>query len=83
MKLRILLGGVVAALAVFIATAVVQAQRPAAFDLKFGSLSGAKELGGVGGSPEPRRGPESNRCTRLCRPLRSHSATAPNGARPW
>ena len=24
-----------------------------------------------------RRGPESNRCTRLCRPLRSHSATAP------
>ena len=27
-----------------------------------------------------RRGPESNRCTRLCRPLRSHSATAPTGA---
>ena len=24
-----------------------------------------------------RRGPESNRCTRLCRPVRSHSATAP------
>jgi short subunit dehydrogenase-like uncharacterized protein len=24
-----------------------------------------------------RRGPDSNRCTRLCRPLRSHSATAP------
>ncbi len=24
-----------------------------------------------------RRGPESNRCTRLCRPLPSHSATAP------
>jgi hypothetical protein len=24
-----------------------------------------------------RRRPESNRCTRLCRPLRSHSATAP------
>ena len=29
---------------------------------------------------DPRRRPESNRCTRLCRPLRSHSATAP-GAR--
>ena len=28
-----------------------------------------------------RRLPESNRCKRLCRPLRSHSATAP-GARP-
>ena len=26
-----------------------------------------------------RRRPESNRCTRLCRPLRSHSATAPCG----
>src|SRR5438045_3926568 len=24
-----------------------------------------------------RRGPESNRCTRLCRPLPNHSATAP------
>ena len=24
-----------------------------------------------------RRRPESNRCTRLCRPLRSHSATSP------
>ena len=24
-----------------------------------------------------RRGPESNRCTRICSPLRSHSATAP------
>jgi hypothetical protein len=29
------------------------------------------------GCMEPRRRPESNRCTRLCRPLRSHSATAP------
>src|SRR5439155_17607031 len=28
-----------------------------------------------------RRRPESNRCTRLCRPLRSHSATAPGGRR--
>ena len=31
-------------------------------------------------APEPRsqrRRPESNRCKRLCRPLRSHSATAP------
>ena len=32
---------------------------------------------------DPRRGAkaptESNRCTRLCRPLRSHSATAPGG----
>src|SRR5215210_6091288 len=27
-----------------------------------------------------RRRPESNRCTRLCRPLRSHSATAPKRA---
>src|SRR3954467_8912243 len=27
-----------------------------------------------------RRRPESNRCTRLCRPLRSHSATAPGWA---
>src|SRR5215213_2013488 len=27
-----------------------------------------------------RRRPESNRCTRLCRPLRSHSATAPGAA---
>ena len=26
-----------------------------------------------------RRRPESNRCTRLCRPLRSHSATSPGG----
>ena len=26
-----------------------------------------------------RRGPESNRCTRLCRPLPNHSATAPQG----
>ncbi len=24
-----------------------------------------------------RRGPELNRCTRFCRPLRNHSATAP------
>ena len=29
---------------------------------------------------EQRRRPESNRCTRLCRPLRSHSATAPEEA---
>ena len=28
-----------------------------------------------------RRRPESNRCRRLCRPLRSHSATSPGGAR--
>jgi hypothetical protein len=27
----------------------------------------------------PRRRPESNRCRRLCRPLRSHSATSPRG----
>ena len=27
-----------------------------------------------------RRRPESNRCTRLCRPLRSHSATAPGAS---
>ena len=31
-------------------------------------------------SADVRRRPESNRCARLCRPLRSHSATAP-GAR--
>ena len=33
-----------------------------------------------------RRRPESNRCKRLCRPLRSHSATSPRGpslARVW
>jgi hypothetical protein len=29
-----------------------------------------------------RRRPESNRCTRLCRPLPNHSATAPFSA-PW
>src|ERR1043165_1573436 len=29
-----------------------------------------------------RRGPESNRCTRLCRPLHNHSATAPGGTPP-
>ena len=31
----------------------------------------------VAGRVVERRRPESNRCTRLCRPLRSHSATAP------
>jgi hypothetical protein len=30
-----------------------------------------------GRGPRARRRPESNRCARLCRPLRSHSATAP------
>ena len=30
-----------------------------------------------------RRGPESNRCTRLCRPVRSHSATWPQVALRW
>src|SRR5215213_6848797 len=33
-------------------------------------------------APEPRRRPESNRCKRLCRPLRSHSATAPEWLHP-
>ena len=31
---------------------------------------------------DPRRGPESNRCTRLCRPLPDHSATPP-GRSAW
>jgi hypothetical protein len=29
------------------------------------------------GQAQERRRPESNRCKRLCRPLRNHSATAP------
>src|SRR3954454_20285397 len=39
--------------------------------------------GSITGKPQrrPRRRPESNRCKRLCRPLRSHSATAPGAAR--
>jgi hypothetical protein len=36
--------------AVFLVSSVVLAQRPAVFDLKFGSLSGAKEVGG--GDPD-------------------------------
>ncbi len=34
----------------------------------------------VCGSLRQRRRPESNRCKRLCRPLRNHSATSPRGA---
>src|SRR6186997_2957514 len=33
-------------------------------------------------SPDPRRRPDSNWCTRLCRPLPNHSATAPCRG-PW
>jgi hypothetical protein len=50
MKVRILLVVVGAALAVFAVTGVVLAQRPAAFDLKFGSLNGANEVNG--GDPD-------------------------------
>ena len=35
----------------------------------------------VGSGGRQRRPPESNRCKRLCRPLRSHSARAPGGLR--
>ena len=34
-----------------------------------------------GAEKEWRPGPESNRCTRLCRPLRNHSATWPGNRR--
>ena len=43
-------------------------------------LGGAADRADAGSDPagrSERRRPESNRCTRLCRPLRSHSATAP------
>ena len=35
--------------------------------------------GASGHALRQRRRPESNRCKRLCRPLRNHSATAPEG----
>ncbi len=35
---------------------------------------------GNGRKDRSRRRPESNRCRRLCRPLRSHSATSPGGS---
>jgi hypothetical protein len=40
----------------------------------------AQSLGVREGFAERRR-PESNRCKRLCRPLRSHSATSPGTSR--
>ena len=40
--------------------------------------AGSRPDPGVNVPAQPiRRRPESNRCTRLCRPLRSHSATSP------
>jgi hypothetical protein len=39
--------------------------------------SAARALSAVPQPVRQRRRPESNRCTRLCRPLRSHSATSP------
>ena len=38
---------------------------------------GRGRLARAGAAGRRRRRPESNRCKRLCRPLRSHSATAP------
>jgi hypothetical protein len=46
MKLRVSLVLLVCGVTVFLVSSVVLAQRPAVFDLKFGSLSGAKEVGG-------------------------------------
>ena len=72
-----------AALLVFIGAKLVSAE----FVGKIGpedSLPGSPRSSGRAWSPRScgsggrrRRRPESNRCKRLCRPLRSHSATAP------